>query len=205
MRTKDGRDGIRSTDSDVVGRAVSDRECVVFILVARSISAALRISPEICRWSASLTESVHMAYRMRAIALALLVASVAMSGLQMLELFWVEELPGRVVACHPYESVSSAPQPGLPSTQVVRVELAAVLQTRADGVAVRVPTFGAWGEPCPAGQERVFIRPRLGSGALRLHGEEIDWGERFGLPLTMLAASALIGASVSFSDRKTRR
>jgi hypothetical protein len=148
---------------------------------------------------------MRMAYRMRAIALALLVGSVAMIVLQMLELFWVEELPGRVVACHPYESVSSAPQPGLPSTRVVRTELEAVLQARADGVSVRVPTFGAWGEPCPAGQELVFIRPRLGSGALRLRGDEIDWGERFGLPLMMLAASVGIGASVSFSDRKTRR
>lgn len=146
-----------------------------------------------------------MAHRMGPIALALLVGSVAMTVLRMLDLFWTDEVPGHVVACRPYESVSSAPQPGLPPTQSVRMVLDVVLQGRTGGERVSVPTFSAWGAPCPAGRELLFLRPRLGAGALRLHGDGIDWGERFGLPLMMLAASAVLGASVSFSDRKMRR
>jgi hypothetical protein len=150
-------------------------------------------------------ETLHMAHRMGPLALALLVGSVAMAVLRLLDLFWSDEVPGRVVACHPYQSVSSAPQPGLPSSQTVRMVLDVVLAGRAGGERVSVPTSSAWGAPCPAGQELLFVRPRLGAGALRLHGDRIDWGERFGLPLMMLAASAVLGASVIFSDRKMRR
>ncbi len=143
--------------------------------------------------------------RLKPIALALMAGTLAMTALQVLDLFWVERVPGQVIACHPEVRVSSAPQPGLPSTQTVRMVLEAELAGSGGGATVRVPTWKSWSETCPTGQTFVFIRPRLGTGALRLDGDYIDWGERFGLPLMMLAASLVLGAGARFSDRKMQR
>lgn len=143
--------------------------------------------------------------RLKPIALALMAGTVAVSALQVIDLFWVERVPGQVIACHPDVRVSSAPQPGLPATQTVRMVLEAELAGSGGGAKVRVPTWKSWGEACPTGQTFVFIRPRLGTGALRLDGDYIDWAERFGLPLMMLAASVVLGAGARISDRKMQR